>query len=188
MGNSKSSLRLCPQACSRAPKRGFPQEARRSNEASILTVRAVSSELNGPFAAPHLPPRTEARRLSTVGLRKRRWLSGARRQARNVRPIGHPNGRGGWGWGWVRRELAHAGAAERSPPPGPQRWAADRVRRRRRLEATLGFENQREIAKAGTIGVAGPPREIGEKHMGCGVLCSKLYSYTTWLAMKNTFS
>ena len=47
----------------------------------------------------------------------------------------------------------------------------------------LGFENQREIAKAGTIGVAGPPREIGEKHMGCGVLCSKLYSYTIWLLL-----
>jgi hypothetical protein len=87
----------------------------------------------------------------------------------------HPNGRGVWGWAWVRRELAHAGAAERSPPPGPQRWAADRVRRRRRLVSRTGSrENQGEIAKAGTIGVAGPPREIGVKHMGCSYLCSKL--------------
>ena len=34
----------------------------------------------------HLPPRSEARQLSTFGLRKWRWLSGTRRQARHVRP------------------------------------------------------------------------------------------------------
>ena len=121
------------------------QELPLKHDASVCTSKS-SAVAREERRIGHLPPRSEARRLSTVGLRKRRWLSGARRQARNVRPIGHPNGRGVWGWGWVRRELAHAGAAERSPPPGPQRWAADRVRRRRRLEATLGFENQREIA------------------------------------------
>ena len=78
---------------------------------------------------------------------------------------------------------------QRSPPPGPQpvggavptAFVVDGVWK------LPGFENQREIAKAGTIGVAGPPREIGEKHMGCGVLCSKLYTYRSGLPRKKTF-
>ena len=60
---------------------------------------------------------------------------------------------------------------QRSPPPGPQPVGGAVPRSSSTASGKLGLlsrENQREIAKAGTIGVAGPPREIGEKHMGCG--------------------
>ena len=63
LGNSKSSPRLCPQACSRARKRGFPDEARRSNEASVSINRR-------PFAASRLrtEPRTPAQHCRAPGM------------------------------------------------------------------------------------------------------------------------
>ena len=169
LGNSKSSPRLCPQACSRAPKRGFPHEVRRSNEASVLAVPAVSSRSNGPFAAPHLPPRTEARRLSTV------WVApggGLRYTAANPRPAPTAASGEGAGWGWVRRVRAHAGP-RRSPPPRSRsghsraRWVARRV-----------FLEQRLVVRPAEVGISRAAgdlqhgdeseqraRELGAPHM-----------------------
>jgi hypothetical protein len=93
---------LCPQACSRAPKRGLPDEARRSNEASVSINRRR-------FAASRLPL-GHTRRLS-IQAGSARGLSGY------PRPAGR---RGGIG---LRVESESARACrerDRRPPPCPR--------------------------------------------------------------------
>ena len=120
----------------RPPRRENRRRSQLSNEASVLAVPALSSGSNGPFAAPHLPPRTEASRLSTFGLRVGMAFGYA---AANPRPAPTAPAGEGAGWGWVRRVRAHAGdveepAAMRAQWPQPRLgWQHRRVPRLQRL-------------------------------------------------------
>ena len=161
----------------------FPEEeqdAQLKHAASACTSKS-SAVAREERRIGHLPPRTEARRLSTFGLRKRSWLSGTRRQARNE-PTAPHRARGlglGVGAEGARACRGRRGARRRARRRGRGRY---RVRRRRRLartcevnnndsrnrylEARTGNrENKREIAKAGTIGdaVEGKEQKISTK-------------------------
>ena len=119
------------------------QELPLMHDASVCTSKS-SAVAREERRIGHLPPRTEACRLSTFGLRKRSWLSGTRRQARNEPTAPHrARGAGvGGGCGGCSRMQG----PQRSPPPGPQPvgGAVYRVRRRRRLEASRIREPARD--------------------------------------------
>ena len=139
--------RLCPQACSRAPKRRFPDEAWRSNEASVSINRR-------PFAASRLrtEPRTPAQHVRAPGTGGFRvWGRIGRISAENRRPAPtapeRASGRAESGIGeCVRVQAARRRARSRVGAPRWGGWSLEPRRRLARPNLSAAFGSSGEIA------------------------------------------
>ena len=124
-----TNRRCPPGAVQERPPRQENTGSRRSNGASVPAVPAVPSRSEGPFAAAHLPPRTEAHADSErLG---RSAVNGTVCAAANQRPTGEGAGSGCGCGGCSRMQ-----GPQRSPQPGPQPGGAVPRRRRPRTPAT----------------------------------------------------
>lgn len=146
-----TNRRCPPGAVQERPPRQENAGPRRSNGASVPAVPAVPSRSDGPFAAAHLPPRTEAHADSArLG---RSAVNGTVGAAANQRPTGEGAGSGCGCGGCSRMQ-----GPQRSPPPGPQPVGGAVPRRRRPSHQRRAARARQSLSRrVGARFAPGPP-------------------------------